>query len=410
MFENKHTYLTKEKYRDLLWIVGTSPKPLTTYQIKKKLEEKKEFAQTSSPYVYEMIKKLHVSFIDSHFQYLFNWDTITKNIYHKKRLLDYFKDLLQSDLDYYEDINITDIGNNIIQIEIDYDKKIVMKKDSSRFVNVSYTNKNIKKNSFYFLIKDRNKICIPNSIMKNQLESFIDLFYNKKILFLDKELKSKYQKMVTQKRDIYKNLESQTTKEELNREIEEIYMNNELYVYSLNIRGLILYILAEIYNENNNNSDENKIKKRKINHNPQISRVIENLAEHYSKKFPFLSNYIEMKQIINKISSSKHFQKYYEVKILRKIADELNHQINFDEGYSNLDLDDNNNDMINYWITKRYFTEIIHYFAYLYPFLGNDNQSEFNNLFKDYKRKMITIMEECLEKEQEFLRNLLYEF
>ena len=82
-----------------------------------------------------------------------------------------------------------------------------------------------------------------------------------------------------------------------------------------------------------------------------------------------------MKQIINKISSSKHFQKYYEVKILRKIADELNHQINFDEGYSNLDLDDNNNDMINYWITKRYFTEIIHYFAYLYPFLGNDNHS-----------------------------------
>ncbi len=70
------------------------------------------------------------------FQYLFNWDTITKNIYHKKRLLDYFKVLLQIDLDYYEDINITDIGNNIIQIEIDYDKKIVMKKDSSRFVNV----------------------------------------------------------------------------------------------------------------------------------------------------------------------------------------------------------------------------------------------------------------------------------
>ena len=117
-----------------------------------------------------------------------------------------------------------------------------------------------------------------------------------------------------------------------------------------------------------------------------------------------------MKKIINKISSSKHFEKYYEVKILRKIADELNHQINFDERYSNLDLDFNNNDMINYWITKRYFTEIIHYFAYLYPFLGNDNQSEFSNLFKDYKRKMITIMEECLEKEQESLRNLLYEF
>ena len=408
MFENKHTYLTKEKYRDLLWIVGTSSKPLSTYQIKEKLEEKKEFAKTSSPYVYEMIKKLHVGFIDSHFQYLFNWDTITKNNYHK-RLLNYFKNKLQIDLDQYDDIKIINNSNNIIRIEIDYDKKIVMKKDSPRFVNVTYTNKN-KTDSFIFLIKNRNKICIPNFIFNNPLESFIDLFYTKTILFLDKELKPKYQKIVTQKRDIYKNLESQNAKEELNREIEEIYMNNELYVYSLNIRGLILYILAEIHNENKNNSNGNKVKKRKINHNPQISRVIENLAEHYPKKFPFLYNYIEMKKIISKIHSSYHFEKYYEVKILRKIADELKYQIHFDERYTNSDLDFNNNDMINYWITKRYFTEIIHYFAYLSPFSGNDNQSEFSNLFTDYKRKMITIMEECLKKEQKSLRNLLYEF
>ena len=105
---------------------------------------------------------------------------------------------------------------------------------------------------------------------------------------LDKELKPKYQNLVSQKRDIYKNLESQTAKEELNREIEEIFMNNELYVYSLNLRGLILYILAEIYNENKNNSDRKKVKKRKINYNPQISKVIENLAKRYSNKFPFL--------------------------------------------------------------------------------------------------------------------------
>ena len=168
------------------------------------------------------------------------------------------------------------------------------------------------------------------------------------ILFLVKELKYKYQQIVIQNRDIYKTLESQTAKEELNREIEEIYMNNELYVYSLNIRGLILYILAESYNENKNNFDRNKVKKRKINYNPQISRVIENLAAHYSKKFPFLSNNIEMKKIINKINSSKHFEKYYEVKILRKIADKLNNQINFDERYSNLYVDFNNNDVMYY--------------------------------------------------------------
>ena len=184
-------------------------------------------------------------------------------------------------------------------------------------------NKGIQEDSFIFLIKNKNQICIPSIINKNTLESFFESFYNKKILFIDKELKPKYQKIVTQKRDIYKNLESQTAKEELNREIEEIYMNNELYVYSLNIRGLILYILAEIRNENKNNSDENNVKQRKINYNPQISRVIENLAEHYSKKFPFLYNYREMKKIIIKINSSKHFEKHYEVKILRKIAEEL---------------------------------------------------------------------------------------
>ena len=404
MFEIKHIYLTNEKYGDLLWIVGTSPKPLTTYQIKEKLEEKKEFTKTSSPYVYEMIKKLHVGFIDSHFQYLFDWNKIPKDKYNTKRLLKYLKDSLQIDLDNYDNIKILD-SSNVIQIKVDSDKEIIMKKDSLHFVSVIFLNKNIQEKSFSFLIKNNNQMCVPN-LMGNKLEVFIDLYYNKTILFLDKELKPKYQKIVTQKRDIYKNLESQTTKEELNREIEEIYMNNELYVYSLNIRGLILYILAEIHNENKNNSDENKVKKRKINYNPQISRVIENLAEHYSKKFPFLYNYREMKKIINKINSSKHFEKYYEVKILRKIADELKHQIHFDERYSNLDLDFNNNDVINYWITKRYFTEIIHYFAYLYPFLGNDNQREFSNLFRDYKRKIITIMEECLKKEQESLQNL----
>ena len=65
-------------------------------------------------------------------------------------------------------------------------------------------------------------------------------------------------------------------------------MNNRLYVYSLNIRGLILYIFGEIENEDKVNSERHRGKKRKINYNPQISRVIENLAKHYSRKFPFL--------------------------------------------------------------------------------------------------------------------------
>ena len=407
--KTRHSYLTKEKYRDLLWIIGTSLKPLTTTQIKEKLEEKKEFEKSNSPYVYEMIKNLHIGFIDSHFQYLFDWNKILNDPYNKKNLLSHLKHSLKIDLDNYDNIEIRN-NNNIIQIDIDSDKKILIKKDSLHFAHVTYLNKGIQEDSFSFLIKNKNQICIPSFTNKTTLELFFNSFYNKTILFLDKELKPKYQSLLNQKKETYKKLNLPTTKKELNREIEELLENNRLYVYSLNIRGLILYILAEIEDEERINSERHKNKKRKISHNPQISRVIENLAKYYSSKFPFLYRFIEMKKIINKINSSKHFEKYYEVKILRKITEEIRHQIHFDERYSNSDLNFNNNDMINYWITKRYFTEIIHYFAYLYPFLGIDNQSEFSYLFKDYERRMLTLMEDCLEKEQESLQYLRQAF
>ena len=181
-------------------------------------------------------------------------------------------------------------------------------------------------------------------------------------------------------------------------------MNNRLYVYSLNIRGLILYILGEIENEDKVNSDRHRNKKRKINHNSQISRVIENLAKHYSMKFPFLYNYIEMRKIISKIDSSNNFESHYEIKLLRKIAIELKHQIYFDERYSNSDLDANNNNLINYWVTKRYFTEIYHYFVHLYKFLDDDKKNEFNLLLRDYQERMLILMKEYLEKEEKSVR------
>ena len=77
--ETEQNYLTKEKYRNLLWVIGTSSKPLTTYKIKVKLEQKKWFEKTNSPYVFEMIKNLHVGFKDSHFQHLFDWNKIPKD-------------------------------------------------------------------------------------------------------------------------------------------------------------------------------------------------------------------------------------------------------------------------------------------------------------------------------------------
>ena len=115
-----------------------------------------------------------------------------------------------------------------------------------------------------------------------------------------------------------------------------------------------------------------------------------------------------MRKIISKIGSSNNSERHYEIKILRKIAKELKHQIYFDESYSNLDLNNNNNNLINYWVTKRYFTELYHYFMYIYKFLEEDKKDELNLLLKDYQEKMLMLMKEYLEKEEESVEDLLY--
>jgi len=122
--EKRQNNFTKEKYKDLLWIIGSSSKPLTTYQIKEKLDEKKDFQKTNSPYIYEMVKNLHIGFIDSYFQCLFDWIKIPNDKYNTKRLLNYLKDSLKIDLDNYDNIKIFK-NNNTLQIEIDSNKKLL---------------------------------------------------------------------------------------------------------------------------------------------------------------------------------------------------------------------------------------------------------------------------------------------
>ena len=78
--------------------------------------------------------------------------------------------------------------------------------------------------------------------------------------------------------------------------------------------------------------------------------------------------------------------------------------------YSNLDLDSNNNNMLSYWLTKRYFSEISYYFVYLYQFLDDETKNEFIHLFRDYQKQMLILMEKYLEEEQKSTRNLLDDF
>ena len=85
-------------------------------------------------------------------------------------------------------------------------------------------------------------------------------------------------------------------------------------------------------------------------------------------------------------------------------------QIWFDEQYSNLNLDSNNDTFINYWIIKRYSSELTHYLAYFLKDLKEDNKEEFITIFREYQNKMIINMLQYLKEEQKSAQDLLDEF
>ena len=69
---------------------------------------------------------------------------------------------------------------------------------------------------------------------------------------------------------------------------------------SLNTRGLILYMLG-ILKENEEN---HRVR------NVEVSKVLENLAENYKKEFPFLIHYKEIKELYDKLATNKGILEY----------------------------------------------------------------------------------------------------
>jgi hypothetical protein len=107
---------------------------------------------------------------------------------------------------------------------------------------------------------------------------------------------------------------------------------------------------------------------------------------------------------------NRQYLRYYDVDILITIAKELESQLFFDDNYSNLNLDTNNNALINYWIVKRYSNEITHYLAYIFRDVKEDNKEEFLTIFREYQTQMLTIQLEYLKDEQKLVQDLLDEF
>ncbi len=176
---------------------------------------------------------------------------------------------------------------------------------------------------------------------------------------------------------------------------------------------MILYILCKIENNENgfknqhvsNQEDSSKNRKK---YRKNISDVLANLSQNYPSNFPFLLHYKKFKEIQD--VTKNQYLRDYEVDILITIAKELKNQIWFDEQYSNLNLNSNNDTFINYLIVKRYSSELTHYLAYFFKDLKEDNKEEFLTIFREYQNKMIINMLQYLKDERKSAQDLLDEF
>ena len=117
--------------------------------------------------------------------------------------------------------------------------------------------------------------------------------------------------------------------------VSQIESDRRNWKYYLNTRGLILYILAMMTEEQTSGRQKNV----------EISKALQNIGENFKGEFSFLMHYREIKEIYDKMAEDRHRSdyEYFQVKCLKQIALELQYS-----------LDTLNKNDLDYYITKRY--------------------------------------------------------
>jgi hypothetical protein len=130
---------------------------------------------------------------------------------------------------------------------------------------------------------------------------------------------------------------------QLMKEMSDMTFDRRRWRYSPNIRMLIKYLLAQIKSENEDTLSADK--KARI-HNKRISNVLANLSINYAEEFPFLLYYSDFQNEYERLKGYAKLPKYYEVELLKQIAQELRYQ-----------ADSADIDFLKYWVTRRYSGE-----------------------------------------------------
>ena len=410
-------------------------------------------------YIFKMIKNLRPDIVENFYTFFFNWDEIINNESQQKRVINYIKEEFKIDLKISGNSEEKDVlplftkskDNKIIYIE-NQAKHIQVSIQKTRYNNAEIIlNENNEKKILSLDVKNNTEVYVPTTSLNEPIATFMNVFYKKRPFFLDVYYATKIIKRRLNDKKIsnksftnltHLNYETETIdvttengytirkplKDYISKEIYEIRENLsntqsqtkidriksiEIEKYFLNIRGLILYILGKItssQNENQNPPNQKEFSKNREKYRKNISDVLSNLSENYSSYFPFLLYYKIFKEIFKDVNKIYHYSPYYEVDILKTIAIELENQIWIDDKYFNLNINRNSNAWMNYWVVKRYSSEITYYYAYFSKYLKEESKEKFLSIFRDYQKKMITIMLEYQKEEQKSVQHLLDEF
>lgn len=406
-------HLTNSNYTTLLRSLGFSEKPLSSYQIKKKME-KQGLDQTSSPYVYEMIKNLNPDTFDDQIVNLFRWTEIPGRKIAEQNLVRKLKKYLgkkfEHNLDFEVKFEKNEFNDELIiinpfetvatiklykQLDFQDDSKneISKRRVENRYLSprlIIIHSENVEE---VYLNKKNDHIQLnlashldPYSRIDYQIEltkssnHALNVEYPERVKEIENQIDNIYEKQrqgyIKNGDPVYPRSPVGDEFEILRKELNEIFLNSRYHKYYLNVRGLIIYILGE---------QELELRDKRV-HNKRIDNVLTNLANNYLSQFPFLLHYEDFEKCYSIINQNK---KYYGVEILKKTAEELRYQINSSEYF------------LSFWVTKRYFQEITLYLLYGINEGLLDDKPEYGKLIQNYSLRTLNLIKEYLAEEHE---------
>lgn len=356
-------------------------------------------------YVYDMIEEL-VPTRRNIDKYLFNWDDLPGTSESRRKLFDKLDKIY--DLKWLGSRKTYESHQSGL---LQYELLKFEKSDGNKYMTISHGSDQIgielsetESDTAHMLIHTKGRRLsqsLSTQRKSGKLRVYLSNYTPIPIRYLDIKINEKGQRLISDLKDRMHVTEPNIKEIELNtsNEVLKIQKCRKYWQYSLNIRGFILYLLGSIPLDRIKQGAINRqVEWKKKGPKPYISydkrrieKILEALSNNWSKNFPFLLYYPDLKKVL-----PRHFI----ADLYQQIAEELQYQ-----------LDTSDVDFLKYWVIRRCYDAITNHFGALeqissYSFIKNIDLDTLKKL-KDYRVKMLNYMIKYLSGEEQHRRKAL---